>query len=139
MEYKKCPGCGGYFIPTDKRQVYCSKLCGKRARQKRWESGPKKAPAEKICPCCGKKFTAKTDQQKYCSKQCTVKASTAKRRARKKALHEKNSGVKPPAKNGERRVCPMCGKVYTTSEADCRWVYCSIACACASLKGDGNT
>lgn len=35
---RECIRCGGPFVPTNARQVYCSTECGGRARQERFKA-----------------------------------------------------------------------------------------------------
>lgn len=43
-----CPHCGTRFLPSEERQVYCSKICKQRAQNKRFYERHKQAERERL-------------------------------------------------------------------------------------------
>ncbi len=84
---KKCAFCGQWFIP-DKRhrttQLYCSHICGKRARR---EPHMQEVLKPRVCQHCGGQFTPgrlSYSRKKYCSDKCRCRAKNLRRRSQTK-------------------------------------------------------
>ena len=77
---------------------------------------------KKICKFCGKEFEAKDNRVKYCSEECLQEASTQYQREYRRnyvPLYKKEI-------NTYYRVCPICGKEFSTSMYN--KTYCSHEC-----------
>lgn len=93
--------------------------------------------AVKICPICNKEFVP-INRQKYCSIQCRQKALYQSRKEYSKQYYlahkEKIKSYVPHEKETLVKVCPVCGKPFTTT--DRRRVFCSIECRNQKQKTD---
>lgn len=79
MQERTCAGCGTDFVPTDKRQTYCTKRCQKRYERQRYRA--KLVPM--TCAHCEREFLGrrwdKVDadhQRRYCSLECDTAAKS---------------------------------------------------------------
>lgn len=80
-----CPVCGRTFwLTTANKQIYCSKICGQKARGR--IANPLTAvEVSTICRCCGKTFTYKrcgrgsAKPRVYCSNQCSGRYNRQKK------------------------------------------------------------
>lgn len=132
MKYKRCIGCGAYFIPESSRQRYCNPLCRERAKAKKAASEKSRRPErpvyEKVCKQCGKKFKTRTLSRVFCSENCGHKYEIQKHRECDDALRKTTVLDAQGIRSGMRRICPVCGKEYTVDEAHGTWCYCSMFC-----------
>ena len=82
------------------------------------------AEYNKICKVCGKEFVATNHKTVYCSEICRIRGRSeiAHRAYMKKVYGE----VKENVLHGKRKVCPICGKEFLSSNSA---KYCSYACA----------
>lgn len=72
---RKCEECGNKFIPFNKKQIYCNKLCSYNALLKKLHKKYKrKIPQiEKICIICNNKFKTNRKRQLVCGTECRRK------------------------------------------------------------------
>lgn len=82
------------------------------------------ATYNKVCKICGKEFVAINHRSAYCSENCRIRglSENAHRAYMKKVYGE----VKENVLNGKRKVCPICGKAFFSSNSA---KYCSYACS----------
>lgn len=124
MYTKSCIVCGKEFTSKRSNAVCCSKKCGKRNPLRK--PSKRNGNVEKTCLICGKLFIIdKSRDIKFnvscCSKKC------------KREWQSQNiCGPNHPSYNPSLRmdkVCPCCGKQFTTNSNTVKQIYCSRECA----------
>ena len=142
-----CKYCGVKF-QSDRRKMYCSVSCSKKASNVR--CGVTKKQYTKVCPVCNEEFTTVYTRKIYCSDRCLGRAKerqkhisweehTSKLAAEKKARLQAKAEQRK--QHEEERECVICGKPFTCLETDQRKT-CSSECsskyakAMAKLRSD---
>ena len=114
-----CKYCGVKF-QSDRRKMYCSVSCSKKASNVR--CGVTKKQYTKVCPVCNEEFTTVYTRKIYCSDRCLGRAKerqkhisweehTSKLAAEKKARLQ-TKGRAEKATRRRKRVCDLWQAIY---------------------------
>lgn len=126
MSQRTCAFCAEEFTAHDKRMLYCSKSCNRKAcRVRRLTADPLPLSDEFTCARCGEfvPSRAKTGPQaRYCSSKCREKANYAAAKARG-SLH------RPEPKQRRAVSCAQCFTEFASARRDAR--FCSRKCLSA--------
>ena len=123
---KTCAWCGNTFYTTKLNKVYCTEECAEIAhnKSKSLHKGPVRL--EKVCGICGTTFITNRPYQKFC--RCCADLG---KQLRQKAYRQSKKAQTKPEDELFEKVCPICGKDFTTSNE--KRIYCSEKCRNASV------
>lgn len=131
LDYKLCPLCGLYFVPSKERQIYCNETACKKNRQKiRYNKQKEDLGIDfkevksrvdgKRCLYCNCDLGSGPINKLYCSNKCGKKF-------RHTVQYEEYEKI---AYASIKFNCSQCGKEVTTEEGtkDMRTTFCCESC-----------
>jgi 5-methylcytosine-specific restriction endonuclease McrA len=99
-----CGFCGREARRVSQRQLYCSRRCKGRAKERRKRVRARKPLVSRVCPECGARFDTNRARQEFCTKRC---GDLSRTRVRDRA-RVYPSTARPPVE----RVCERCGAAF---------------------------